>query len=580
LSAHRALASVILLATASIKAVGLVSGPKWIHQPDTLLGAPNWIVILAAITAEVTIGLALFRPGRTPILGLRGLTAVFAGYHTLRLLTGAKEPCACLGRLSDWSPFFRDHGEGITLLILLCLAWLSSFEESADEPKPVERGAIAPVVVSCLLWAVLGSVAIAVGSGRGLGGDEGMELSKLALVQSLGGIPSAWNDQNWLFTLFLRGVASLHPGIDFLRAFCFSLTFSVPIVATLLCIRKGMPWAGLLFPLLVFSQAGAAVLMSSVMMEAPAVGVGTAAAIPLLMAGPATPLRCWISGLIAALAVTLKPTAAFALVPAVVLAFQGGVLSRFLVASTACGAISLAGSIFCGLVQPSIFAQSHSAKPPHPIAWEAWGASGSGLLLLCAVVGLWFRGVAVWALGLAFAVLVLALHQPAWSYYHIHFWIPAAGLFVLAVRSRVAVLVIGLVCIGLTAHQLRLIRTVSTVIGGVESAWVPAIRAARPTSMFSGEPLLHYLTGVAPHPEFAVLPLKRTWAGYSASHLSNDIVRIRPQVLVLSRDHVGQIGTNGYALIGKRGTSLLLALPELGMVPEPPQPSILKLMGL
>jgi hypothetical protein len=50
--------------------------------------------------------------------------------------------------------------------------------------------------------------------------------------------------------------------------------------------------------------------------------------------------------------------------------------------------------------------------------------------------------------------------------------------------------------------------------------------------------------------------------------------------MVLAEDQVGQIGTNGYALIGKRGTSLLLALPELGMVPEPPQPSLLKLMGL
>lgn len=580
MSAHRAIAAVILLATASIKAVGLVSGPKWIHQPDTLLGAPNWLVILAAISAEVAIGLALFRPGRTPILALRGLTAVFAGYHTLRLLSGAKEPCACLGRLSDWSPFFRDHGEGITLLILLCLAWLSSFEDNPDEPKPVERGAIAPVAASCVLWAVLGSVAIVMGSGKGLGGDEGMELSKLTLVQSQGGIPSAWNDQNWLFTVFLRCVASIHPGIDFLRAFCFSLTLSVPVVTTLLCVRNGMAWAGLLVPLLVFSQAGAAVLMPSVMMEGPAVGIGTAAAIPLVMAGPVTSLRCWISGLIAAVAVTLKPTAAFALVPALVLAFQGGVLPRFLVASTACGAICLAGSILFGLVHPSIFAQSHLAKPPQPLAFGAWRASGSGMLLLCSVIGLWSRGVAVWAFGLAFAVLVLSLHQPAWSYYHIHFWIPAAGLFVLALRSRVAALVTGLICIGLTAHQLRLIRTVSAGIGGVESAWVPYIQAARPMSMFSNVPILYYLTGVAPHPEFAVLPLKRTWAGYTASRLSNDIVRVRPQVMVLAEDQVGQIGTNGYALIGRRGTSLLLALPELGMVPEPPQPSLLKLMGL
>ena len=580
MSAHRAIASVILLATASIKAVGLASGPKWIHQPDTLLGAPNWFVIVAAIFVEVAIGLALLRPGRLPILALQGLTAVFAGYHTLRLLIGAKEPCACLGRLSDWSPFFRDHGDGITLLTLLCLAWLSSFDEPRKEAPKAAGLQIAPVVSTCLLWAVLGAVAIVTASGKGMGGDEGIELSKLALMQSQGGIPSAWSDQNWFFTVLLRGVALIHPGVDVLRAFCFSLTLSAPLVVSLVCARQGRPWAGVLFPLLVFAQGGAAVLMPSVMMEAPAVGVGAAAAIPFLLGGATTTLRCWIAGLIAAFAVSLKPTAAFALVPALVLAFQCGGLGRFILSSTVFGIGCLAGSVLSGLLQPAVFSQSHLARPPRAIVWEAWAAAGSGLILICAVIGLWRRGVAVWAASLAFAGIVLTLHQPTWAYYNVHIWIPAAGLFVMGLRCRIAGGVIALACVVLYEHQIRIIRTQAGPTGGNESVWAAPIKAAKAASMFSSDPMLYYLAGVAPHPDYAVLPLKRTWSGYSPSHLSNDIVRIRPQVLVLSGDHIGQVRTNGYALIGRRGQSLLLALPELGMVQEPPQPSILKRMGL
>jgi len=592
LSAHRAIASSILFATAFIKAVGLASGPKWIHQPDVLFQAPNWAVISSAIAVEIGIGVSLFWSGRLPILALRTLTVIFAAYHTLRILIGFQAPCSCLGRLSDWSPFFRDHGDGITLLILLCLAWLSSFSpggtmplslsavSSRASPPSLRCTPIALVLSSVFLWAAIGAVAIFNASGIRLGGDEGIELSKLALMQSQGGIPSAWNDQNWLFTLLLRCVASIHPGIDFLRAFCFSLTLPIPLVAALLCVRHGRPWASLLFPLLLFGQAGAVVLIPSVMMEAPAVGVGTAAAIPFLLSGPATSIRCWTSGLLAAVALSLKPTAAFALVPVLVLAFQSRTLTRFFISSTLAGLGFVCCSIFLGLVQPLVFAQSHSAHPPHPMAWDAWGASGAGLLLICAVIGLWFRGSAIWAFGLAFAVLVLSLHQPAWSYYHIHFWVPAAGLFVTALRSKICAVVFGVISIVLISHQLHLVRSLAASNGGPESAWIPAIRAARPASMFSSESALYYLTGVSPHPDYAVLPLKRTWAGYSSSHISNDIVRIRPQVLVLSGDYVGQIGTNGYALIDRLGTSMLLALPELRMIPQPPQPSILKRMGL
>jgi hypothetical protein len=583
-SAHRAIASLILFATAIIKAVGLDSGPKWLDEPDALFQVPNWAVVSLAIGIEAATGFALlFVPGRLPIIALRSLTGIFAVYHTLRVLIGFKEPCSCLGRLSDWSPFFRDHADGLTLLILLVLAWLSSFEgPPQNEPTPgpgPNRSPVVPILATCGLWVAFGAFVIFIAGENRLGGDEGMELGKLTFLQDQSRIASAWNDQSWAFSFFLQGLAYIDPGIGFLRLGCLALTLPIPLVVGLLCARNGRPWAALLFPLLVLSQGGAAQLIPSVMMEGPAVGLGTAAAIPLLLPGPITSVRCWISGLIAALAVSFKATAAFALVPVLVIAFQAGVLRTFGIACIVSGSLCLAGSIFGGLVRPEIFTESHSAKPPHAIAWDAWG-TGFGLLLICSVVALWFRASLAWVCGLLFAATVLSLHQPAWSYYHIHFWIPAAGLAVMTIRSWIVGGIIGLVCVVFAAHQIQILRGMGTPLGGNAAAFTQSIREAKPASMYSLDPAMHYLTGVPPHPDLAVLPLKRTWAGYSQAHFSNDLLRIRPQVMVLSAEQLRQISTNGYNLLGTRAGSVLLALPEAGILPLPPEPTILQRIGL
>lgn len=584
MSAHRAIASLILFATAIIKAVGLVSGPKWLNEPDALLQVPNWAVVSLAIVVEAAIGLALlFVRGQIPIIALRSLTGIFAVYHTLRVVLGFPEPCSCLGRLSDWSPFFRDHADGLTLLILLVLAWLSSFEgHPQNEPAPApgpDRSPVVPILATCGLWVAFGAIVIFFAGENRLGGDEGMELAKLTYLQGGSGIASAWNDQSWLFTFYLQGIALLDPGIGFLRLGCLALTLPIPIVVGLLCARNGRPWAALLFPLLVLSQGGAAQLIPSVMMEGPAVGIGTAAAIPLLLSGRTTSLRCWIAGFIAALAVSLKPTAAFAVVPVLVIAFQAGVFRTFVLACTVSGSLCLVGSIFGGLVRPEIFTESHSAKPPHAIAWDAWG-TGFGLLLICSVVGLWFRASLAWVCGLLFAVAVLSLHQPAWSYYHIHFWVPAAGLAVMTIRSWIVGGIIGLVCVVFAAHQIQLLRGMGTPLGGNAAAFTQEIREAKPTSMYSLDPAMHYLTGIPPHPDLSVLPLKRTWAGYSQAHFSNDLLGIRPQVMVLSAEQLRQISTNGYNILGTRAGSVLLALPEAGILPLPPEPTVLQRLGL
>jgi hypothetical protein len=579
MSASRAVAAGLLAATALLKIIGLFHGSKWLSDYNQVLQVQNWAVAALAAIVELALAFILLRPGSVPIIALRSFLVGLSLYHSVRIYADIKEPCKCLGRLLDWFPWIELHADGLTLLLLLTLAWLTRFEHSPTAPETKAPDGKVGVGIGVFAWILLGSASIYLNVGKAIGGDEALEASKLALLRfNPSAASQAWNDQGWIFTqivsLFSNGSGEIHV----LRSITFALTVPIPLVVGLMLRRHGLAHLTAVFSLLVFAQVGAFELLTSMTMEGPAVGLASLASIPLLL-GDRKTWKLVLSGSIAALALQLKFTAAFGLVPVAVLAAQSGAVPASILGASAAGT-------FLGLcfLPPghnwTAFLDSHTARPPGPIVWEAWQAASAGLIGALAIIGLGRRGFGLWVGSLAFAVVVLSVHQPAWGYYHLHFWIPGAALAVWGIRSRWMIVLTCIASLVLVGFHINRSRSSTDPWDVYAADFVPMIRKAKPATLYSTIPQVYLSTGVAPDPALMIVPFKRVWRGFNYRAQSNVIERLHPEMLVLTGEQSRYVSTNGYVLIAQRGQASLLALPTVPIFPEPPRPTVLKLLGL
>lgn len=579
MTASRTVAASLLAATALLKIIGLVHGAKWLADYNQLLHLQNGVVVTLSVFAELALAIFLLRPGFLPIIALRSFLIGLSLYHSARLYADIKEPCKCLGRLLDWSPWIELHSDGITLLLLLTLAWLTRFADSSttNGTKPTEDRVW--IGVGVMVWVLLGSASIFLNVGKSLGGDEALEAAKLALLRfNPSAASEAWNDQGWLFTQIISLLSGGSSEIHILRSIAFALTTPIPLVVGLTLRKHGLAHLTGVFSLLIFAQFGAFELLTSMTMEGPAVGMASSAAIPLLL-GERKDWKLILSGAIAALAFHLKFTAAFGLIPVAVLSMQFGMRSAAIVAAAATSTFFA----FC-FVPPGhnwiAFVDSHSARPPVPIVWDAWQAASAGLIGTLAIIGLGRRGFGLWVASLAFAVGILTVHQPAWNYYHLHFWFPGAALAVWGMRSCWVIVLTCLAAMGLVGFHLNRSRLSTDPWEVYATDFVPMIRQAKPATLYSTIPQVYLSTGVAPDPTLMIIPFKRVWRGFNYRAQSNIIERFHPDMLVLTGDQSRHVSTNGYVLVAQRGHASLLALPKVQIKPEPPRPTVLKMLGL
>lgn len=577
MKAAKAVASILLGATALLKILGLLHLPKWVWVADPIFHVPNLYVVAGASFAELALAIWLTRPGTKSLQTLGWFTAGLAFYHTFRLILGISLPCPCLGRLNDWLPWVDAHSDGLTLLLLLALAWLTRFASLVPTaPPPDRRTLLAGVASGILVWLGLGLWIIWQSSGLVLGGDEGMEAAKVALMTlTPDAVPSAWNDQGWLFTRWL----SMFAGKDTtsLRLASFALTLPIPLVVGLMLVRSGPSWTPPLFSLLVFSQLGSPMLASATM-EPAAIGVGTLAALPILMPWK-SPFKYVAAGFIGAIGLHLKLTAAFALVPAAFLAFEAGAVSLVIFS-----AASLCGfSLFAALVPNISFGvmlQSHTARPPQPILWTAWVASCGGLIGILTLLGIGRRGFGSWAAGLFSTTIILTVYDPVWTYYSAHFWIPGAAIACFGIKNKWFGAAVASVSFGMFAIQMARYKAQASPWDYLAADFVPIVRKAHPTALFSSFPQSYFSTGIAPKPDLAVLPMKRFWAGYTFEALSNSVASLQPEMMILHGEYRQKVGTNGYVLLATRGEFALYAIPSLRIDAEPPPVPILRRFGL
>jgi hypothetical protein len=105
---------------------------------DPVFGFPIWLVlsIVSIIEISVIAGLIIMKNDIYKYVALLWLSSCFLVYQAGKVWLGAKEPCACFGRLLEWLPaplqlhrllsftisFFFFFGS----LIFLCELWLQS----------------------------------------------------------------------------------------------------------------------------------------------------------------------------------------------------------------------------------------------------------------------------------------------------------------------------------------------------------------------------------------------------------------------------------------------------------------------
>lgn len=349
----RASYTVLLGLPGALKLSTLLHPEDWISQREALTGMPLGAFYLLLGTLECGAAIALWIWRQQVLLAATGLAfgLLFLGYRAADGLWGSGEPCPCLGSFSQWLPVsvasnwqqplltagaFWIFFSGLWLLLQRdgankgqpkaeYLAGLKTTDStdimtgklgtgSAEHLRRIIPYSIAGVLVLLILFNARPNAAM------DLGGDEGVELSKITLFAlKPEAVSRMWNDQpalhTWLFSIAYRhwGPVPLLPRAANAAAIILLLWSMLALMPQ----RTGF-YGRLAVPLFFLGFGMVSTLVPVTLLEVPAFSLGVFSA-ALLLRKPSLHLRAMLvvlAGIIAGLALSIKFTAALAMAAA------------------------------------------------------------------------------------------------------------------------------------------------------------------------------------------------------------------------------------------------------------------------
>ena len=249
------------------------------------------------------------------------------------------------------------------------------------------------------------------------------------------GLSLMWNDQPALLSIIVAHLFRLFgPSFSTGRMAVVLLGLALPLTLAVYYARIGIKWAVVIF--IIFLWLAMPFYFASLLLEAPAYCIGITALLPLIMRGYGR-LPLFFSVLLATLALSIKLTAAFALVVPFVWLMQR---SR----NRACiwGILILGLTFLNSLIQPgwswSSMSKSHlDFASPHiqEYGFHSLLYAQGWLVCLFAIFAISFRYVnnnsqqiLPWCVAAAVALFIHLIHRPFWYYYGIHLMTPVAVL--------------------------------------------------------------------------------------------------------------------------------------------------------
>lgn len=578
----------------------LLHGSGLLLQPHPFLPGTFHLWLWLGLLLEcAAFAILVFSKARLFLTVCLGLAVVFVAYHAVQAGLEIPGPCPCLGGfLSHWKPLAQ--GETLLSFGLACVlgvvAFAGLFPVSAPgSPAPQAQAWARPAAVSMSLWLLFGAAVVWLWQGRVLGGDEGMEAAKaLQLALDHGAWSRVWNDQPPLLS-FVGALAfkMVAPGIGVGRVVVVLLGLVLPLTLAAYHSQMACRWATPVSVVLLWLATPHA--WASFMQEAPAYALALAAWLPLLRR-PNDRWALLLSTAIAALALSVKLTAAFGLVAPFVWLLQRSAARALRWGTGAVGLMIVSSWLLPGWswstmavahLQSGVEAVQKYRLQPSAYA-HSWLVCG---LALAAVAVSHVRNrlsvIVPWLSAAGVALLIHCVHHPYFRYYDLHLLAPLAvlgGIGFVEVwswlgtelrfhRARWPAAVGVLAVSGLWAGQ-RISR--SGADRQVAKQWasspiveqLASLRKAGETA-FSMDPVWTFAAGlVQTPPELTVIPLKRIWSGQA-----ND----RFITAMLASNHVGGIVVSqaltqhpewsnllsGYAPTGRSGEELVFIRNDL-----------------
>ncbi len=535
----------ILGLTAATKAFALLHGEGLLWQPHPFLPGPYVVYVWLSVAAELAVlgTLALVGP-RAYLTACLGLSVVFIGYHALEAGLDVPTPCPCLGGvLGHWKPLAGAES-ALSFLLASALAvssFVGLFPVSPQTPTaPRIQSPRLPAAVAMGLWLLAGGAVVYLWHGRILAGDEGMEAAKsLQLLVRPASLAQMWNDQPPLWSQI---------GADLFQVFGPSMTVGrIAVVLIGLCLpltwaiywsRVGMPWAAVVSVAMLWLTVP--YYSAAFMLEAPAYAVGLAALIPLVWHGN-RPLPWLVSVLLAALALSLKLTAAFALVVPFAWLCQRNTRHALswgfaVVALTVLGSLIEAGWTWRLMAASHLNFRAEAIWRYHldPAVYaHAWFVC---LLAVFAIANRYVQNrlspIVPWIAAAVTALLIHLLHRPFWTYYNLHLLAPmvalagagAVDLWELLRQTNLsrwecrglasAVTALGLFWAWQQTQQIAMTcRTATVVATSPITEQLRSLEKGGHTA-FSMNPTWTFAARqVQTPPELTIVPLKRVWSG-------------------------------------------------------------------
>ncbi|HTV63658.1 MAG TPA: hypothetical protein VMH30_13925 [Verrucomicrobiae bacterium] len=610
----------ILGLTAAAKLFVLVHGSELLAQPHPFLPGTYEIYIWLALAAELTaFAFLAFAGARAFLLACLGLAILFIAYHAIDVGLQVGGPGPSLGGLlGHWRPL--TEAESALSFLLACGLGISSFvglfpasQKSVSAPPRQSAALSTGVAVSS--WLVAGGLILWFWKGRALGGDEGMEAAiSLQLLAHAGNINRIWNDQLPLLTEL---------GAQLFRLFGHSLTVGrvgvvligclFPFTVGIYCARAGAKWAGAVA--VVFLWLLVPVWYGSFMLEAPAYCAGISALLPLVLLGFGRVPLC-VSALLAAFALSIKFTAAFALVVPFIWLLQRSWRTALLWGFLAVGLTILTSFVEPGWSWSTIAASHLDFSAPERMAYRFDPLIYAQGWLVCAfavfaVAGRYVKNqlgpIIPWLSAVLAALFILIVHRPFWGYYDVELITPVAVLAGLGVvdlwrlpgaanisqlERRMAITGTTIICfLWIWQQEIQIGRSHTQAEVIAASPVVKELKALGKSgkSEFSMDPLWTFAADQPQTPpELTIIPLKRVWSReISDTIIAQSLASNRVDAIVLHDSALKESAwsnlLSNYVPTARDGTDIVFVRRDLD--PKPidlggGQAAMLKRLGL
>ncbi len=601
------LCALILAFTVLIKVFALAHGSGTLASPHPFLPGTFRFWVSVALAAELLGFVVLaFAGSREFAAFCLGLGALIIAYHAVQVGLDIKGPCPCLGSmLSRWKPLSgAEQLLSFLLASLLSTAAFLGFFEKFNAVEP-ENGSLRNdwrfwAGTSAGLWVLLSFALAVLWKDRVLGGDEGLEAAKaLQWLRMPSEWLRVWNDQPPLLSFI--GALALKLGHEDMQAvrFC-SILLCLGLPLSLACYfgQMRMPWGAPIAA--AFLWFAFPTIWGVFMQEGPAYALGLASLIPLCGDPKGSRLRLIISSSIAAFALSIKLTAAFALLVPFIFLCQQSALKPLIWGSLAVLIVVVLSCILPGWSWNTILISHFQGTKLGMEQFHLRANAYTDAWLLCIfslfAVGNRYlrqalRPVMPWIVAAITSILIHILHKPFYLYYNLHLIAPlavlaAVGLLDLLVlaenftlrgelsRMERGAIIAGagsLICVwifvGLASlrHHFQMTAPISAsdVVAGLRSL------RSRGEEAFSLDPLWTFSADMTQSPpELTFVSLKRFWSGeISEAAIAGILLSNRIGGAVLTEEAVGRSAWKEfvahYGPVARTGGSVLFARKDL-----------------